>query len=154
MNKRTVLIVVLGLAALLPHDALAQATVTPFTATEDQCVVLYPGAWTFADGNIQIRGLLLKCQETSSTALYGGENLIVVNANLRAVEGAFLGGIGPIWGTFQMENWAGTWEGKSGSSGVTYNAQGQGSGDRVGMKVWISTNNGQASGRILDPQGT
>lgn len=151
MSKRAVFIVALGFAAALPLTALAQATVTQFTGTE-ACQPIDPGTWTFPDGNIHIRGLILLCQETSTTPLFDGENMIVLNANLRADAGAFLGGVGPIWGTWQMgESWAGTWEGESTAAGVTYDAQGQGAGPNVGLKLWLTTSNGQFTGRILAP---
>jgi len=155
-HARIVLIVAIGVAAFLPSAATvhAQATVTEFTGTEGPCAVVYPGTWTYPDGNIHIRGLILSCTETSDTPLYGGQNTIFLDANLRAdSEAFFLGGVGPIWGTWQMGDWAGTWEGKAVGDGAVYHADGSGTGPHGRIKLRLIGDHGALSGRILDPQG-
>ncbi len=154
-QARFISIAAIGLAAVLPSGGAvqAQAAFTEFTGTEI-CYPISPGLWTFPDGNIHIRGLVLSCTEASTTPLYGGQNIVVVNANLKAEPGAaFLGGVGPIWGTWQMENWAGTWEGASDGTGAVYHAQGNGTGPREGMKLRLRGDHGAIGGRIVDAGG-
>lgn len=132
----------------LVAPAQAQAVFTDFTGSEI-CWPIDFGSWAFSDGNIHIRGMVMSCAETTSTPLMQGENIIVLNANLKAVPGALLGGVGPMSGTWEMDNWTGTWEGFMYEDGGIYHAQGTGRGSAAGMKCWLDTDHGQFTGRIL-----
>ena len=75
----------------------------------------------------------------------------IMNANLKAAPGAMLGGIGPMWGTWKMANWEGTFEGGMTEDGSIYHAQGNRTGPYRGMKQWVNSDHGILTGRILDP---
>jgi hypothetical protein len=152
MQARLISTVAVGLAAVVSSGRAVQAraTFTDFTGNEI-CNPISMGQWTFPDGNIHIRGLVLMCTETSTTPLYGGPNIVMLNANLKADSGApFLGGVGPIWGTWQMDDWAGTWEGAADPTGAVYHANGHGTGPREGMKLQLRGDHGATGGRIVD----
>ena len=148
------LVIALCLAAFLPFAAAVQAKaiVYYFTGSES-CVPTSMGAWTYPDGNIHIRGMIFDCTEKSDSPFMAGRNTVVLNANLKAFPGAMLGGIGPMWGTWAMANWEGTFEGVMTADGSIYHAQGNGTGPYRGMKQWVNTDHGILTGRILDPHG-
>jgi len=148
-RKRTVLIVAITVVALLATAAAVQAraVITEFTGTE-RCAPVSSGEWTFPDGNIHIRGMVLDCLENTTDSRMQGSNTVTLNANWHA------DGTGPMWGTWQMENWAGTWEGTMMvDGGGVYHAQGQGTEIYDGLKLWLDADHGMISGRILDPLG-
>lgn len=144
------------LTALLTILTLLLPRVAPVMAaekTEFQCVeildtILDPGMWTYPNGNIHIRGMVSRYNETSTDPRMYGVNVVVVNANWH---GNYTG---PMWGTFWLENdyggWKGTWAGLMTVQGSGYNAVGDGFGDYSGMKLWINVNNGVCTGSILE----
>jgi hypothetical protein len=151
---RLSLVIVVGLAAFLPFATAVQAkaVVYYFTGTES-CAPTSMGDWTYPDGSIHIRGMIFDCTENSDSPFVAGRNTVVLNANLKAFPGAMLGGIGPMWGTWEMANWEGTFEGVMTADGGIYHAQGRGKGTYTGMKEWLDTDHGVFNGRILDPHG-
>lgn len=152
--KKMTLIVVIAVVALLATTAAiqARAMITEFSGTE-ACIPKSPGEWTFPDGNIQIRGMVLECIEDTTEPRMQGPNTVILNANWHADPEAMMGGTGPMWGTWQMENWAGTWEGSMMADGGVYHAQGKGTGIYTLLKVWLDSDHGVITGRMLDPQG-
>lgn len=153
-RNKVVLIVAVTVVALLiaPAAIQARAIVTEYTGTE-ACVPVNLGVWTTSDGIIHIRGMVLQCSEDSSDPRGAGQNTVIMNANWHADPDAVMGGTGPMWGTWQMENWAGTWEGTMMADGGVYHAQGNGTGIYDGLKLWIDSDHEVISGRILDPHG-
>ncbi len=152
-QKRLILTIVTTLGVLLAFAApiAAQASVTEITGTED-CTTTNEGIWTFHDGNVHIRGMVLLCRETSSDPRATGKNTVVMNANWDA------NGFGPMWGTAHIETdeggvWEGTWEGLVTTSVSKYHARATGQGVYEGMKQWVDSVNGEFQGRILDPHG-
>jgi hypothetical protein len=154
-RKRTILIVAIAIAALLGTTAAVQARaiVTQYTGTE-ACEPLAIGQWTFHDGNIFVRGMELLCTEDATDPRMSGSNAVTLNANWHADPSAMMGGTGPMWGTWQQEGWAGTWEGTMLAGGGVYHAQGNGTGIYDGLKVWLDSDHEAISGRILDPHGS
>ena len=148
---RVSLCVVLGLAALLPFATAvgAQAEFTGFTGIES-CGPTEMGAWTFPGGSTHIRGLVTSCTYTTNSPLFGGPAVVVLNGNLRPAPGSY--GMGQTWGTWEMENWSGTWVGYVNADGSdVYRAQGNGTGPNEGMKISWDGDHGALTGRILDP---
>ncbi len=145
--------VLVSLTALLLSvaPAGAQAEVTEYTQWEACNAPTNHGTWTFPDGNIHLRGMVLPCNETASDPRLAGSNTIVMNANWGA------DGLGPMWGTFRQVNeggvWEGTWEGMMTASGSQLHITGKGSGGYEGLKLWQEGGNGVYQGRILDPHG-
>jgi len=151
-QKWLIVTVLVSLAALLLSvaPAGAQAEVTEFTQWES-CTTTNAGTWTFPDGNMHVRGMILLCAETASDPRVAGSNTVVVNANWGA------DGLGPMWGTWRLVNeggvWEGTWEGFSTASGNQLHVAGMGKGGYEGLKLWQEGGNGVYQGRILDPHG-
>ncbi len=151
-QKRLILTIVTVLGVLLVFAApiAAQATVTEFTETES-CFPINPGTWTFPDGNIHVRGMVLQCTDTASDPRVSGTNAVVLNANWDA------NSLGPVWGIWRLVNeggvWEGTWEGMMTTSGSQIHIAGAGTGRYEGLKLWLNGGNGAYQGRILDPNG-
>ncbi len=154
MKKQNRLIVIglVALAALLLFvvPVAAQATLSEFAETES-CLPTNPGTWTFPDGNIHVRGMVLQCTDTASDPRVSGSNTILLNANWDA------NALGPVWGTWRLVNeggvWEGTWEGMVTTSGSQIHAAGAGEGSYEGLRLWLDGGNGVYQGRILDPHG-
>jgi hypothetical protein len=142
----TVLIV---MAVLLFSFAPATAAEkTEFTCVETPLALLDPGAWSYPDGNVHVRGMVELLGEQISDPHLVGENTIVLNANWRADM------TGPVWGTFRFETtgggWEGTWAGQVTGQGTWYNAAGKGFGEFAGMKMWVHMRYGDCSGEFLE----
>lgn len=151
-QKRLILTILVSLAALLLYVApiAAQATVTKITETES-CIPTNPGTtWTFPDGNIHIRGMVLQCEDVASDPRVTGSNTVMMNANWDT------NSLGPMWGTWRLVNeggvWEGTWEGMMTTSGSQIHITGKGQGSYEGWKLWLDGGNGAYQGRILDPR--
>ncbi len=139
--------------------AIAQVTVTPYTATEYPIAPPEPGTVTHPDGNTHIRGATaLYTRSGSDSRVSGGTLRVVVNYNLDKSSS------GPIWGTGHWETaggvWDGTFEGNINLSTIVgyYDAVWQGSGEFRNLQlretcVYTGTPVGSCTGRILETPG-
>ncbi|UCH60846.1 MAG: hypothetical protein JSV61_05020 [Anaerolineales bacterium] len=112
---------------------------TVFSCVDGGTELLNPGVWTFPDGNVHVRGMVLRTRNNASDPRDQGYNTIVMNANWGK------DGAGPMWGTFSLETdegglWKGTWAGRDTEQGSWYNAVGDGYGLYAGMKIWVDKN--------------
>ena len=155
------LIAILGLGTT---SVAAKATRTTFEAEAWIVGLIDPGTLTYPGINRHRRGTVVVQHIQTDEPRISGDHIIVVNANVNDDTG-----VGPLWGTFRMEDgegqvlWEGTWQGyqlEDGSS-VIYGV-GHGSGDFKGLKVRTTTEWPPAppfagiakiTGRILDPHG-
>jgi len=135
--------------------ALAQATVTLYTATEAPGAIIDPGTVTFPDGNMHLRGAERYYTRVGSDPRVSGGTLTgVTNANLDKNMS------GPIWGTFRWEIgggvWEGTWQGRFNfvTGAGEYESVGHGSGDFRGLQMRdhcvYTAGTGACAGRILE----
>ncbi len=142
-------VLVVTAVLLLGAFPAAAADITESPCTESTVGVIAPGAWTFPDGNVHIREMVLLLLEDSPDARNVGVNTVVINANWHADM------TGPMWGTFHFVTdeggvWDGTWAGMATAGGSWYNAVGDGSGMYAGMKMWVDMNYGVCQVRILE----
>lgn len=147
-----VLVTVIGLALLIAGSASAQASDVWFECEEGETTPTAPGAWSFPDGNIHIRGMQQTTRLDCTDSRQVGFNSITINANWDAEMH------GPMWGTFTFVSdeggsWTGTWNGQLTENGSWYNAVGNGKGIYAGMKLWVNKGYDTTSMRILDPHG-
>jgi hypothetical protein len=139
---------------IVPGSAIAKSTMTSCTGTETLVDVLDPGIWTFPDGRIHVRGMVMQYEEVSSCPQLAGINTVTMNANWDANE------VGPIWGTARPEThdggvWEVTWTGKTYADGSSaYRAVGHGvAGSVEGLHAQLYATNGEWTATILDPHG-
>ncbi len=135
-----ILILTLGLCLLfVPMTVSAKTTVKYCEGTEALIQTLNPGAWSFPDGNIHVRGMVNQYREQINCPEINGTNIVVMNANWDANFS------GPMWGTTYQQtsygDWEGTWSGKLNQDGtVAY----------IGVSRGVS---GSVSGLILKVHG-
>lgn len=81
--KKMTLIVVIAVVALLATAAAiqARAMITEFSGTE-ACIPVSPGEWTYPDGNIKIRAMVLECVDDTTEPRMQGRNTVIMNAKL------------------------------------------------------------------------
>ncbi|HSL42815.1 MAG TPA: hypothetical protein VK897_05245 [Anaerolineales bacterium] len=164
-HYKYVSMLVLALVAVLlsVSPALAGAQRTTFTGTSDFGGTLNAGEWTFLpSGNVLARGIVEVYYDVNSDARVTGEETIVSNGNFRPAPSSELGLAGNLWGTFQIVNRGGTWDGTF-TSEITadgeyfYRGVAHGSGAYEGLiGHWEAYRNGHSgpfalSGWILEP---
>jgi hypothetical protein len=160
MSNRAQLALAFAVSLLLVTGfALAQAIMTPYTATEAPLALVSPGETTQPDGNAHIRGYTLDLVRTGSDPrVTGGTLRTMMNLNLGKDFS------GPIWGTSHWEIGSGVWEGtfEGSTNFVThvgyYDAVWHGSGQFGGLQlketcVYTGTRIGNCTGRILATPG-
>jgi len=121
--------------------ATAAAIKTSFTGTEVYVSDVAPGEIFFSDGNMHIRGIVQSFAVSVSDPRVNGVDTVTINGNFKLVPPptAFTG---PMWGTFQISNqdgyWEGTWTGERADNGFSYiSVRGEGYGEYEGMKIFI-----------------
>jgi hypothetical protein len=158
MKKRisSVWVILTLIAVLLVAPASVSATATRMVCTgwEIPLGVLDPGVWTYPDGNIHVRSMVMQSQEVSDCPQLAGINTVTMSANWDANQA------GPIWGTAEMMTddggvLASTWSGRTYADGSSqYRAVGHGvAGPVQGLHMKLSATNGQWTATILDPHG-
>lgn len=158
MKTRTLSVcVILTLIAVLlvaPASVSARATRTTCIGSEIMLGVLDPGVWTYPDGNIHVRAMVMQYQEVSDCPQMAGINTVTMNANWDANYA------GPIWGVAQLATddggvWESMWVGMTYTDGTSeYRAFGSGmAGSVQGLLMKLSAANGQWTATILAPNG-
>ena len=116
---------------LLAQPAIGGAK-TEFTASDQTTDLLALGTITYPDGNIHIRGAVVKTRVVST--LFNGNMIVTLNANWDSTFS------GPTWGTFVLTLdgggvWEGTWTGKRtlGSGGWSDTLRGEAYGTGPGI---------------------
>jgi hypothetical protein len=156
-----VLVALIALLLVPMQDATAQAAFYPCNPMFIPTGIVDPGAWTYPGGNIHVRGMVSRYQQTASDPRCTGLNTSVTNANWDAA------GVGPMWGTFNMvleedglNGWEGTWTGMSYADGSrSLHVEGRGYGELEGWRVLVDIEfsgpylPGIGTGYILDPHG-
>jgi hypothetical protein len=143
-----VFVVVLAVLLLEVMPVIA-AHKTTYTCQELPGEVLDEGVWTFLpNGNIHLRGFVMKLPEVVSDPRLSGDGIVVMNANWDA------NFTGPIWGTDRLVNdgggWEGTWEGKMTEQGSVYHSADKGFGGYEGMMSWRHMDRGVCTGELLE----
>ncbi len=113
-NKRrilAILVMALLLLTVVPGVVQAAPTKTAFTGTDQFLYDIYYGDESFADdGTYQIRNGLSVALLTTTDPRLNGEYTFTFNADFQFMpEPVFV--MGPMWGTFHLENDGGIWEG-------------------------------------------
>jgi hypothetical protein len=172
MSKQSILASVLALLLISSGVILAQAKFTTVTDIQETIVnIPVPGEVT-CHGAAPTGNPFMPCPPGIGGTVRGrtsialevspndprltGTNTVSANANIRP-DGTTI-----IWGTFSMAvsagTWEGVWEGKQSADGVSYRAQGHGSGGSIdGLQLlWDATYaagapGGTATARILEP---
>lgn len=142
MKTRISLLIATALVLLsLVGTASAAPTKTEFTAADSFLGTLNPGTESFPGGNnYHIRDLVQKFMFTaSSDPRVSGENVVMINANFQFMPPPVLAS-GPMWGTFQISNdggyWEGTWSGSREENGFSYfHLVGHGGGGYEGLEI-------------------
>jgi len=114
-----------------------------FSGMETSGEVTDPGWTEMEDGNLLIRGMVQRAQDTTNDERTNGELTIEANACLDPATSW-----GPLWGTFVLENpggkWLAAWIGQKKSQGVTIFAMGYGVGTYEDLMAnWTYTRQGE-----------
>ncbi len=156
---------VLALVAVLlsAFPAMAKAQRAAFTGTSNFGGTLNAGEWThLPSGNVRARGIVEVYHDVNTDSRVTGEETIISNGNFRPAPSSELGLAGYLWGTFQIVNEGGTWDGTF-TSEITadgeyfYRGVAHGSGGYEGLVGhWEAYRNGHSgpfalSGWILEP---
>ena len=164
-HYKYVSMLVLALVAVLltVSPAMASAQRTTFTGTSNFGGTLEAGEWTFLpSGNVLARGIVEVYHDVNTDARVTGEETIVSHGNFRPAPSSELGLAGNLWGTFQIVNEGGTWDGTF-TSEITadgeyfYRGVAHGTGGYEGLiGHWEAYRNGHSgpfelSGWILEP---
>jgi hypothetical protein len=157
-RKSVLLVVVMALIMTLlatPGPAVAQASKTEFLGSSSTIGII-PGDWTtLPSGNIKVRGMTLVFQDDMSDPRASGTNTVVMNANWDS------DATGPMWGTFEVVNkygaWEGSWTGEWTADGSIIRGVAQGTGGLAGLKYSIAcdytVDPSACNGQILSPHG-
>lgn len=119
--------------------SLASAPKTPFSGTETMSgPPIDPGIETFPDGNYHMRGFTVVYDDVTDDPRVAGKDTVVANWNFKPAPPPVFW-IGPMWGTFHIENdggeWVGSWTGKRDENGYSIiTGVAHGSGDYAGLK--------------------
>ena len=113
--KKVRLVVILGLVLLVVlivlAPAMAVAEKTPFSGTETSAgPPVDPGTESFPDGNYHMRGFTVVYDDVTDDPRVAGQNTVVANWNFRPAPPPVFW-MGPMWGTFLIENDDGSWDG-------------------------------------------
>ena len=164
-HYKYVSMLVLALVAVLlsVSPAMAGAQRTTFTGTSNFGETLNAGEWTYLpSGNVRARGIVEVYYDVGTDSRVTGEETIVSNGNFRPAPSSELGLAGHLWGTFQIVNRGGTWDGTF-TSEITedgqyfYRGVAHGSGRYEGLiGHWEAYRNGHSgeftlNGWILEP---
>lgn len=151
---------------LVAGPVAAKATKTSVTGTECYVETIDGGTYWFSDGVFHLRGYVQLSWEESTDPQVAGWNTIVVNANWHDFDPNTGLGVGPMWGTYQIEAdggegfWDGTWTGKIHADGsMSTRAHAHGSGSLEGLKIFVNVERasgdwcGVFTGYILNTHG-
>ena len=128
-------VVLLGILTLFPFTAQTSASTRKskipknvfFSGIETSGVTIDPGTTGNDQGNVIIRGMNQKAQDTTNDDRVNGALTIETNACLDPATHC-----GPLWGTFTLENsggkWLAAWIGQITAQGTTIYAMGYGVG--------------------------
>jgi hypothetical protein len=135
------LIIALVLCLMIaPLTVSAKTAVKHCYGTETMIRMIDPGAWTFPDRNIHVRGMTSEYIEQISCPENSGTNTVVMNANWDENY------VGPIWGTSELVTpyegggvWKVAWSGKINPDGTfSYKGVGKGvSGSVSGLHIKV-----------------
>lgn len=139
-KKIIVLFVLVGMLLALAAPVAAADNVINCTGAEHFYAFLNPGTWTYPDGRVRVRGMMVQYLEEATCPQAAGINTVVINANWNANQ------VGPMRGTNHSETayggggiWEGTWQGKTNADGSSsYRGVSHGvSGSVEGMILWM-----------------
>src|SRR5688500_4959275 len=164
-HYKYVSMLVLALVAVLlsASPVMARVQRTTFTGTSNFGETLNAGEWTYLpSGNVLARGIVEVYHDFNTDPRVTGDETIVSNANFKPAPSSELGLAGYLWGTFQIVNEGGAWDGTF-TSEITadgeyfYRGVAHGSGAYEGLVGhWEAYRNGHSgpftlSGWILEP---